>query len=82
MPTPRRARPGRGIDTRSANTGLDELEEGHDQPEMGNVIHVGTAVLFATRRIYAPAGLPHHLAVDNRERPTALVCITVASVET
>lgn len=36
---------------------LDKLEDGRDPPEMRNVIHVGQAVLFATRGLYAPGGL-------------------------
>lgn len=62
---------------------LDFLEEGHGRPEMRNVVHVGEAVLFATRRIHSPGGVYRITwQYDNQERPTALVCFTVASVET
>lgn len=69
-------------DLPDVNTALDELGEGHDRSEMRNVKHIGEAVLFATRRIYAPGGVYHTTwQYDHRERPTAVVCITVASVE-
>ena len=68
----------------NVNDALDELEEGHDRPEMRNVIHVGPAVLLATRRIYSPGGVYRITwQYDDRDHPTtAVVCITVASVET
>jgi hypothetical protein len=69
-------------DVAAVNRALDELEEQHDQPGMRNVIHVGTAVLFATPRIYAPEGVYRITwCYDDRNRPTAVACITVASVE-
>lgn len=70
-------------DLAEVNAALDELEEGHDRPEMRNIIHVGAALLFATRRIYSPGGVYRITwQYDHREHPKAVVCITVASVET
>jgi len=69
-------------DLEKVNAALDELEERHDQPEMRNTIHVGSAVLFATTTIY-PAGSVYRITwcYDDRDHPTAVVCITVASIE-
>jgi len=69
-------------DLETVNRVLDDLEQRHDQSEMRNVIHIGSAVLFATPRIYAPGGgcriTWRH---DDRDQPSAITCITVASVE-
>jgi len=70
-------------DVEAVNRMLDDLEERHDQPEMRSIIHVGSAVLFATPRIYAPHGVYRITwCYDDRERPSAIACITVASLET
>ena len=71
-----------GPDVAAINRMLDDLEERHGQPEMRNVIHVGAAVLFATPRVYASRGV-YRLTwcYDDRDRPTAIACITVASIE-
>ena len=61
---------------------LDRLEERHDQAEMRQVIHVGSAILFATPRIYAPDGLYRVTwCYDDPDKPGSIVCITLASVE-
>lgn len=71
-----------GPDVAAVNRMLDGLEERHGQPEMRNVIHVGAAVLFATPRVYAPRGVYRITwCYDDRERPTAVACITVAAIE-
>ena len=69
-------------DLEAVNRMLDRLEERHDQPEMREVIHGGSAVLFATPRIYAPDGL-HRVTwcCDYPRKPGSIVCITVATVE-
>jgi len=60
---------------------LARLEERHDQPEMRQVIHLGSAVLFATARVYAPDGLCRITwCYDDPVKPGSIVCITVASV--
>jgi hypothetical protein len=70
-------------DVEAVNRMLDDLEERHDQPEMRNVIHIGPAVLFATPRIYAPDSVYRITwRYDDRDRPSAIACITVASLET
>ena len=70
-------------DVEAVNRMLDDLEERHDQPEMRNIIHIGLAVLFATPRIYAPGSVYRITwCYDNRNRPSAIACITVASLET
>ena len=70
-------------DFSEVSAALDDLEEGHDRPEMRNVIHIGSAVLFTTPRIYSPGGVYRITwQYDHRDLPTAIVCITVASVET
>lgn len=69
-------------DVAAVNRMLDDLEERHGQPEMRNVIHVGAAVLFATPRVLAPRGVYRITwCYDDRERPTAVACLTVASIE-
>lgn len=69
-------------DVEAVNRALDRLEERHDQPEMRQVIHVGSAVLFATPRIYAPEGRYRVTwCYDDPAKPDSVVCITVASVE-
>lgn len=71
-----------GPDVPAVNRMLDDLEEQHDQPGMRNVIHVGDAVLFATPRVYAPRGVCRITwCYDDRNCPTAVACITVASIE-
>lgn len=70
-------------DVEAVNRVLDDLEQRHDQPEMRNVIHVRSAVLFATPRIYAPNGVYRITwCHDDPDQPSAVACITVASVET
>jgi len=69
-------------DVAAVNRMLDHLEERHDQPEMRQVIHVGSAVLFATPRIHAPEGLYRITwCYDDPGKLGSIVCITIASVE-
>jgi len=70
-------------DVEAVNRMLDDLEQRHDQPEMRSIIHIGSAVLFATPRIYAPRSVYRITwCYDNHDRPSAIACITVASLET
>jgi hypothetical protein len=70
-------------DVEAVNRVLDDLEQRHDQPETRNVIHIGSAVLFATPKIYAPSGVYRiNWCYDDPDQPSAVACITVASVET
>ena len=62
---------------------LDELEARHDQPHLRAIIRVGEHSLFATPRISAPRGLYRITwTYDRRDSPTAIVCLTVARIET
>lgn len=62
---------------------LDELERHHEQPHLRGVIRVGEHSLFVTPRIHAPGGLYRITwCYDDRRQPTAVVCLTVAEIET
>lgn len=70
-------------DVEAVDRMLDELERRHDQPEMRNAIRVGDHTLFATPRIGARGGLYRITwQYDDRDRPSAIICLTVADIET
>lgn len=65
------------------NEMLDRLEQQHGRPEMRHVLRIGEVSLFATPRIHAPEGVYRITWLyDDRDRPTIIVCVTVASIET
>ena len=70
-------------DVAAVDSMLDELECGHDQPQMRGILRIGAHTLFATPRIHAPGAIYRVTwRYDDRDDPTAIVCITVAGVET
>lgn len=70
-------------DLSAVNQMLDRLEHDHDRPEMRHMLRVGEVSLLATPRIQAPGGVYRITwRYDDRDRPTIIVCITVASIET
>lgn len=70
-------------DLAGVNEMLDRLERQHGQPEMRHVLRIGDVSLFATPRIHAPEGVYRITWLyDDRDHPTFIVCLTVASIET
>ena len=62
---------------------LDRLEENHAKAEMRTIINLGAHSVFATPRVYAPGGVYRITWIyDDRGTPTAITCVTVASIET
>jgi hypothetical protein len=70
-------------DLPGVNQMLDRLERHHARPEMRHILRIGDVSVFATPRIHAPGGVYRITwRYDDRDRPTVIVCITVASIET
>lgn len=60
---------------------LDRLEEEHGTAEMRTILKVGQLSIYATPRIHAPSALYRITWLyDNRDDPTAIVCVTVAEI--
>lgn len=70
-------------DARVIDELVDALEVDHAAGHMRNVIHIGDTFVYATQRAYAPGGVYRVTwQYDDSDAPTALVCITVAEIET
>ena len=70
-------------DVASVDDMLDRLEQEHATAVMRGQIRIGEHTLFTTPRIYADEGV-YRITwyYDDRRSPTAIMCVSVASVET
>lgn len=68
-------------DVTTVDAMLDALETGHGEPEMRNIVQIADHTLYATPRIYAETAIYRITwTYDDRNRPTAITCITVAEI--
>jgi hypothetical protein len=68
-------------DAQAVDDMLDRLEVGHGDPEMRDIVRVGSESLYATPRIYTTSTvLRITWQYDDRRHPTAVACITVAEI--